>query len=107
MRLQDRLVKVKDALLVATPYTYHYTRPEGITPPFVVWQEDGGEYFHADNRNAEHSITGTIDVFSKTEFDTLFDDVPEALDGVATVSLNSVQYEDGTSLIHYEYRFTL
>ena len=84
---------------------YHYRKDDTTKAPYVVWAEHGGDIFGADNRRGEMTIEGTIDIYSKSEFDPLFDDVPNVLDGVANCRLNSVQYEDETKLIHYEYSF--
>lgn len=109
MTLQDKLKKIKDALVEVTGDCYHYTRPARHSVPYVVWQEDGADYFRADNRVKEYQLTGTIDIFSKQEFDPLFDAVMDAVNAVenASITLNSVQYEDENNLIHYEYSFTV
>ena len=50
------------------------------------------------------NIVGTVDLFTKTEFDPLADDVQNVLDELGvTWSLESVQYEDETNLIHMEW----
>lgn len=106
MTLQNRLKAVGTALTqIPQAKVYHYTKTANAKAPYIVWMEEGGDTFRADNRNGEVSATGTIDIYSKNEFDTLFDAPPSALNGVATCELNSVQYEDETKLIHYEYRF--
>ena len=106
MTLQNRLKAVGTALATEMGNkVYHYTKPANAKAPYAVWAEEGGDTFHAGNRNAEVSVTGTIDIYSKDEFDDLFYAPPTALDGIATVELNSVQYEEETKLIHYEYRF--
>lgn len=106
MTLQNRLKAVGTALTqIPQAKVYHYTKPSNAKVPYIVWMEEGGDTFRADNRNGEVSATGTIDIYSKDEFDDLFYAPPTALDGIATVELNSVQYEEDTKLIHYEYRF--
>lgn len=58
----------------------------------------------ADNFKNEQAIQGTIDLFTKTEFDTNVDSIQTALK-TAKISfyLNSVQYEQETDFIHYEW----
>lgn len=76
-------------------------------PPFVVWAEDGEQdSFHTDNHKKEQQITGIVDLYTLTEFDSLVDDVQEILNGENVGwRLNSVQYEDETNLIHYQWRW--
>ena len=106
LSFQQRLMKVNDALLgISGIQAYHYRKPANVKAPYVVWQESGADSFGSDNYSSERCIEGTIDIYSLHEFDPLFDSVPEALNGVANCRLNSVQYEDETKLIHYEYTF--
>lgn len=102
MTFQDRLKKVRDALTALSVTVYHYERPK-MAAPYVVWQEDSGRTFDADNRVGEMIAAGTLDIYSKTEYDPLFDQTMEALTEAGIVwSLESIQYEDETGLIHYE-----
>ena len=82
---------------------YHYEKAEDCSVPYAVWQEDGEDSsFHANNRKEEQNIAGTVDLFTKTEFDPLVDEVQETLEGLGvTWSLNAVAYEDETKMIHY------
>lgn len=63
--------------------------------------------FHADNRKQEQQISGTVDCFTQIEYDPLLDEIQEALDATENVAwmLESVQYEDETKYIHYEWAF--
>ena len=72
-------------------------------------QEDGeGDSLHLNDKKNEQVITGTVDLFTKDEYDQLIDDIQNALSG-ADISfiLNSVQYEEETEFIHYEWRFEI
>lgn len=103
---QQRLMRLADRLnTIQGIKAFHYCKSSSAKVPYVVWREAGEDVFGADNRRGETAIEGTIDIFSLREFDSIFDDVPNALDGVANCRLNSVQYEDDTKLIHYEYTF--
>lgn len=88
---------------------YHYYHPADEEAPFIVWQEDGEqESFHANNKKEEQCVHGTIDCYTLEEFDTLLDEVQDALrDAEIGWSLLSVQYEDTTNFIHYEWEFYL
>lgn len=104
MSLQAKLRQIGAALAQVTEKTYHYWRPVKDVP-CLIWAESGEEdSFHASNRKQEQRIVGTVDLFTKTEFDPLCDDVQDALEALGlTWSLESVQYEDDTNLIHYEW----
>lgn len=68
--------------------------------------EDGDNGFEADDLKAEQAISGTVDYFTKTEHDIAFDYIQGVLNAYgAAWYLNSVQYEDDTGLIHYEWVF--
>ena len=73
---------------------------------YFVWQEDGENTLLAGNRHAETAVTGTVDLFSKTEFDPWCDALRGALDaaGIAWY-LNSVQFEEDTGFWHWEWVF--
>lgn len=110
--LQNSLKQIRDILnsTSAKGRVYHYTRPKGEVPSWVVWQEDSEEAaFDAENHKAEQQVHGTIDCYSQTEYDPLFDEIQDALDKAENVGfrLNSVQYEDETRLIHYEWEFNV
>lgn len=100
--IQSKLRKIQDALLTVTESTYHYWRAKA-EPPFLVWAEDGEiDSFHAGNRKQEQQLHGSADLYTKTEFDPLVDEIQDALDEIMTGwTLSSVQYEDETGLIHY------
>jgi hypothetical protein len=91
-----------EAFATVTANCFHYWRP--VTDvPCLIWAETGEENpFYANNRKEEQNIAGTVDLFTKTEFDPLVDEVQETLEGLGvTWSLNAVAYEDETKMIHY------
>ena len=86
---------------------HHYWHPRSETP-YLIWAEDGpADYFDANNRHAEVSIHGTLDYFTKKEFDPVFDEIEGALTDLFEGSWRwtSTQFEDSTSLIHHEWEF--
>lgn len=103
MTLNDKLKKIRDAFADAAPNVYHYWR-EKKSFPCIVWQEDGENAFDADNRKSEQGVTGTLDYFTKTEFDPAIDEI-QAIFRILGVAwgLRSVQFEEATNLIHYEW----
>ena len=91
---------------MATPVPcYHYFRYTESTP-WVVWQEDGDNSQRSDNAVIDQGISGTIDLYTKTEYDSAADVIQTFLnDYGASWYLNSVQFEDETRLIHHEWVF--
>lgn len=76
---------------------------------YFVWQEDGSDNFLADNRHAEKAMTGTTDLFTKTEFDPWREALEAQMDADPAIawSLNSVQFEPDTGFWHYEWVWTV
>ena len=102
----EKLKKVKAALLKASENVFHYYAFKK-SDQYIVWAENGeGDSLRANNRTEEQVIAGTIDYFTKTDFDPNIDVIQEALQS-AEISffLESVQYEEETGYIHYEWRF--
>lgn len=103
-----KLMKINDLLTgIDGLKVYHYWRPR-LNAPFCIWAEDGeGNSLHTNNKKSEQVITGSIDYFTLQEFDPNIDKIQEALNNTEDVawSLNSVQFEDTTNLIHYEWLF--
>lgn len=108
--MQSVLRRIAEALTAITGLkVYHYWRPQ-LEAPFCVWAEDGeGESQWANNHKTEQVIKGTVDYFTRTEFDSNVDAIQAQLNALETCGweLNSVQYEDSTNLIHYEWRFEI
>lgn len=87
---------------------YHYTAPLTTSTPYLVWAEDERVDLIAGNSHSEKAVQGTIDYFTKTEFDSNVDTIESKLESLGiSWFLNSVQYEEETGLIHYEWVFTI
>jgi len=105
--LQTTLEELYEPFLTLSCSVSHYRRT--AKPPFVVWAETGEQSsLHSDNHKSEQQLTGIIDFYTLTEFDPIADDIQEILnaENVGWV-LDSVQYEDETNLIHYQWRWYL
>lgn len=100
------LDKIKNALLNVTDHVYHYEAPKKCDR-YIVWAEDSGNnVLGADNRVECQAIQGTVDFYTKSDKDPYVDAVHTALNKAKIAHyLNSVQYEDNTKLIHYEWVF--
>lgn len=105
--MQDNLRQIGERLAGISENCYHYWRAEKKFP-CIIWQENAeSTELKADNEKAIQRISGAIDYFTGKEFDPVADEIQKILDGMEAVtwSLNSVQYEDQTNLIHYEWLF--
>ncbi len=107
--LVNNKLRVIENLLVnvAGDIVFHYRRPAGLKR-FVTWQEDAEDnQFSGNNRSQEICLTGSIDLFTQTEYDQLVDDITAAFFQAtrAKAQLTLVDYEDETNLIHYQWTF--
>ena len=104
----SKIHKIRDALVnIPGLDVHHYWHPR-LQAPFCIWAEDGeGDSLHTNNKKSEQIISGTIDYFTKNEYDSIVETIQNALNDTEDVgwNLNSVQYEDETGLIHYEWNF--
>ena len=100
------LQEIRDLLLTITPNVFHYFA-SGQTGNYIVWAEDSeGDSIHADDGKTEQVIQGTIDYFTKTENDPVVTQIQDKLtENEISWRLNSVQYEQDTGYIHYEWVF--
>lgn len=94
--------RIVEAHLEVTTNVSHGKKLE--SERYFVWQEDGSNDLSADGEHAETSMTGTTDLFTKTENDPWVVALGESLDrhGISWY-LNSVQYEEETGFFHYEW----
>ena len=104
--MRSKLMKIPEILKTVTDNVSHY-EAMGITDKYIVWAEDSeGSSVEGDDRKINQSIQGTIDYFTKQDFDENVDKIQAALTAACiSFYLNSVQYEDETEYIHYEWVF--
>lgn len=102
----ELLKRVRDALLTVTKDVHHFEKT-GSEERYIVWQEGiEGDSLHADDKHEIMVISGTIDLFTKQEYDPWVQEITRALeDAEITCRIESIQYEDETGYIHYEWRF--
>lgn len=108
MNLNSKLKKIRDILTPLNVNCYHYIAVDK-KEDYIVWEEEGEDTsLELDNYKIEQSITGKIDFFTKTEYNSIVDDIQNAL-RINSISfrLNSVQFEEQTSFIHYEWEFLI
>lgn len=66
-----------------------------------------GRDFVADGVHCERGTIGYIDYFTRDTSSEPRERIEQALRGVCAFAMNSVQYENDTNYIHYEWRFAL
>lgn len=100
------LDQIREALLTVSENVWHYEAPKQ-DDRYIVWAEDDGDnVLGADNAIRQQAIQGTVDYYTKSEDDPDVDRIETALRTAKIAHyLNSVQYEDETKLIHYEWVF--
>ena len=99
----NKIYRIRDALRTVSKDVYHFEALKK-KDKYMVWAEDGeGNSGHADNKKNQ-VIQGTIDYFTKDDADPVVEEIQEALELYEiSYKLNSVQYEDETEYIHYEW----
>ena len=89
----------------STNEIYHYDATGDKGDRYIVWQEEGeSDPLFLDNQLDEITIKGSLDIYTKVEFDDLVDEVID-LFHKNTVSFNliSVDYETNSNYIHYSF----
>lgn len=112
---QSKLTNLYSALTsIEGLKVYHYFAPSSEAVPYCVWYEDGeSSSLEANDHKAEQAISGYVDYFTKTEFDTMFDAIQNALNGIehcawtfeSTIYGDPTQENDNT--IHYTWSWRL
>lgn len=99
-----KIYRVRDALLTVSENVWHYHAMKK-DDQYIVWAEDmEGSSLNANNRKHIQGIQGTVDYFTKQEEDPTADEIQDALSEFQIpFYLSSVQYEEETDYIHYEW----
>lgn len=98
--------KIKQALLGVSQNVYLYTAKGNQKTPYIVYGVDGDNNLFGGDQRAEKCDSGYVDLFTKDSMDGLIQAVPDALEqSGAAFYLNSVQYEEETGLLHFEWRW--
>ena len=100
---QDKLKAFSQSVSGISGEVFHYRRTK-LPPPYTVWQEEGADSMPANNSVVEQNPSGTLDYYTKQEYDPRVDEIQTVLtDAPVSWYLNSVQYEEDTGIIHYEW----
>lgn len=93
---------LKDAL-TATGYQFaHFGWSKAPAGDYGVYAEDGANDMMAGNAHAERATECSVDYFTRDDTGTPKDVIETALAPFAWY-LNSVQFEEDTGYIHYEW----
>lgn len=99
MTWYDKIIAAHTAV---TDQVSHFERMQ--SDRYFVWQEDGLNSLNANDAHIETAVTGSTDLFTKQEFDPWVEALGISFDQVGIAwSLNSIQHEDDTGFIHYEW----
>lgn len=91
-------------LLSSTNYKFaQYGWSKAPSGDYGVWADDGANDLYAGDIHAEHANQGTIDYYTRDASGTPKTTIEAVLDGVVAYYLNSIQYENDTGYIHYEW----
>jgi hypothetical protein len=103
------LLELMAVFVAIGPATYHYEAPDGTTGNYIVWAEDNqSDAVWADGQMQEQAIEGTLDYFTKTEFDPMTETIQAAMNNAdLSWRLNSVQREPDTGYIHHEWTWSI
>lgn len=94
-----------ETALAATGYKFaHYAWSHAPAGDYGVFAEDSSNDFEADDVHAETALEGTVDYFTRDDSGTPKTTIEAVLEGLNVPwYLNSIQYEDDTGYIHYEW----
>ena len=102
----DKLYKVQNAF-ITVPCSVNHFHAVNKPDQYIIWAEmSGGTPFYGNNLKCDQSVIGTIDYFTKVDMDQNLTLIHDALmTAEISFTLESVQYEEETGYIHYEWRF--
>lgn len=93
-----------NALIEATHYDFAlYAWNHAPDSDYGVVSLDSGEDLVCDNKHVEKGLSGYVDYFTRDATSTPKDAIESVLNGFCAFRLNSVQFEDDTEYIHYEW----
>lgn len=89
----------------STNEIYHYDATGDKGDRYIVWQEEGeSDSLFLDNQHDEIMLKGSLDIYTKVEFDNLVDEIIDLFyKNVVSFNLISVEYETNSSYIHYSF----
>lgn len=100
----SKIRAIPDLMRKVTERVYHYYAMNE-DDQYIVWAEESESGANeGDNRKLNQTIQGTIDYFTKMDMDENVDKIQSLLNGAGiSFYLSSVQFEEETGYIHYEW----
>lgn len=99
MTWREKIIKAHTDV---TDAVSHYARMK--SDRYFVWQEDGANDFIADGQHVSRAMSGSTDLYTKQNNDPWIAAFERSLgENSIAWELNSVQYEEDTGYIHYEW----
>lgn len=100
------LEKLADALDKSGLQFAHHAWSHAPEGDYGTWAEDSGYDLMVDDRHLERGTVGYINYFTRDDSPTPRNTIEGILnDLVIPWNLNTVQYENDTGYIHYEWEF--
>lgn len=100
------LTTLIELLAALTPRCFEYFAAPNTKAPYIVWGVNDTNDFEADGKHTNRASVGSIDLFTKSSGDALIEKIEAALEEADVAwDVESIQYEDETGLIHYEWSF--
>lgn len=106
--LISKIKKIHTALnSIQFDHIYHYDASTSSSNRYIVWQEEAqADSNYLNNNLEEQTVQGSIDFYTKTEFDDLADEIQKTLVAHSIAfSLFAIQYEKETGYIHYTWNW--
>ncbi len=96
-------------VLETTGYDFaHFGWSKAPSGDYGVWAEDSANDLMAGNVHVEKAVEGTVDYFTRDDSGTPKAAIEAALNnGEIAWYLNSIQFEDDTGYIHYEWVYQI
>lgn len=103
----QKIFKIRDVLKKAGVKNINHYEAVDKPDQYAVWTEMGERTpMNADNAKHEQILYGVINYFTKSEMDEIPDKIQDNLnEGRISFFLASVQYENETGYIHYEWEW--
>lgn len=108
--LTSKLKKFSNILnSIEFDHIYHYDAGTEKIDRYIVWAEEGeGSSDYVNNRLDNQVVQGSVDLYTKKEFDELADKIQSVMDSESIAfTLIAVQYETDTGYIHYTWKWEI
>lgn len=97
--------KLEEALVAVSSKTHRKFPPEKEEMPYIIWDHDGQNGgLYGDGKVTKQILEGTIDLFTETEDDPMFNQIQQSLNAAGIAfRYNSTQSDAATGVSHHEW----